>query len=114
MKKRLNTRRSLRSTVPECEQPTKAQEQATSASEPLPDELSLQVELSLEGVVLRESSLLDSPMLSYVQMIVSLIEGIKLSCRKLVNVLRQTLRQHSMAYQRRTDYVLRFLHQHPP
>jgi hypothetical protein len=93
---------------------TEASKEATSANEQLPDELSLKVELRLEGVVLRESTLLKSGMLPYVRMIVSLIEGIKLSCRGLVKLLRQALRQHSIAYQRRTEYVLCFLHQHPP
>jgi hypothetical protein len=72
----------------------------------VPDELSLKVELRLEGVVLRESTLLKSPMLPYVRMIVSLIDGVKLSCHQLVRLLRLALRQHSIAYRRRTDYVL--------
>lgn len=114
-KKRLNARRTCNTSPVVADEPrTEASEQATSANEQLPDELSLKVELRLEGVVLRESTLLKSGMLPYVRMIVSLIEGIKLSCRGLVKLLRQALRQHSIAYQRRTEYVLCFLHQHPP
>jgi hypothetical protein len=65
-------------------------------------------------VVLRESSLVQSRMLPYVRMVVSLIEGIELSGEVVVRLLRQALRQHRIADRRRTDYVLRFLQQHPP
>jgi hypothetical protein len=53
-------------------------------------------------------------MLPYLQMVVRLIEGIRLTCQELVRLLRQALRQRSFAFRRRTDYVLRFLHDHPP
>jgi hypothetical protein len=56
----------------------------------------------------------NSPLLPYVRMVVSLIEGVPRTCQELVRLLRQALRQHSFAFRRRTDYVLRFLHQHPP
>lgn len=72
------------------------------------------VELRLEGVVLDESRLANSPMLPYVRMVVSLIEGIRLTCQELVRLLRQALRQRSLAFRKRIDYVLCFLHQHPP
>ena len=72
------------------------------------------VELRLDGVVLDESSLLNSPMLPYVRMVVSLIEGVEFGCDEIVRLLRQAMRQHSIAYSRRVDYVLGFLHQHPP
>lgn len=86
----------------------------TSPHQPPPDELSVPVELRLDSVVLDELSLTTSPMLPYVRMVVNLIEGIELSCQELVTLLRQALRQHSIAARRRRDYVLRFLHQHPP
>ena len=79
-------------------------------SEPLP----ATVELRLEGVVLDESSLASSPMLPYVRMVVSLIEGVEFTCREVVHLLRQTLRQHSIGARRRVDYLLGFLHRHPP
>ena len=88
--------------------------QVTSPSEPTSDESPGKVELRLEGVVLRESSLASSPMLPYVRMVVSLIEGVELTCREVVCLLRQAMRQHSIAYRRRTDYALGFLHRHPP
>ncbi len=53
-------------------------------------------------------------MLPYVGMIVSLLEGIYLGRHELLELLVRSLRQHSIAYRTRTDYVLRFLHQHPP
>lgn len=81
---------------------------------PPPDELAVKIELQLEGVVLREANLLRSPMLPYVRMVVSLIEGIQVSCQEVVSLLWQAMRQHSIAHRRRTDYVLGFLHQHPP
>ena len=88
--------------------------QATSPHEPRTDEGQGKVELRLEGVVLDESSVVNSPMLPYVRMVVSLIEGVRLTCQELVRLLRQALRQRSLAFRRRIDYVLRFLHQHPP
>jgi hypothetical protein len=88
--------------------------QTTSALEPRTDEGQGKVELRLEGVVLDESSVVNSPMLPYLRMLVSLIEGIRLTCQELVRLLRQALRQRSLAFRRRIEYVLRFLHQHPP
>jgi len=70
--------------------------------------------LQLDGVVLDESSVANSPVLPYVRMVVSLIEGIELTCQELVGLLRQALRQHSFAFRRRIDYVLGFLHRGPP
>lgn len=74
----------------------------------------MRIELRLEGVVLDESSLARSPMLPYVRMLVGLIEGVELSCREVLDLLRQAMRQHSIATRRKIDYVLGFLHQHPP
>jgi len=64
--------------------------------------------------VLDAKSMRNSPMLPYVRMLVNLIEGIQVRCDEVVELLIQTLRQHSIAFRRRADYVLRFLHQHPP
>lgn len=85
-----------------------------SPSDPASDALSGTVELRLPGVVLDEAGLAGSPMLPYVRMIVSLIEGIELSCGELVRLLRQAMRQHSIGARRRIDYLLSFLHRHPP
>ena len=83
-------------------------------SEPVSDPLPVTIELRLEGVVLDESSLVTSPMLPYVRMVVSLIEGVKLSCREVLCLLQQAMRQHSIGARRRIDYLLGYLHQHPP
>jgi len=70
--------------------------------------------LRLEGMVLDETSVANSPMLPYVRMVVSLIEGVEFTCREVVHLLWQSLRQHSIGARRRIDYLLGFLHQHPP
>jgi hypothetical protein len=71
-------------------------------------------ELRLEALVLDSSSVVTSPMLPYVRMLVSLIEGVQVSMKELRIWLCQVLIQHSIARRRRADYVLAFLHQHPP
>jgi len=87
---------------------------ATPPQEPRTGDLPQEAELCLEGVLLRESSLSTSPVLPYVRMVVSLIEGVEFSCQEVVGWLRKVLRQHSIAQRPRREYVLRFLHQHPP
>jgi hypothetical protein len=119
MKKRLNARRSDNDQVAAGEVATAANEIPALAGEPPTvdqpwDEPSPQVELQLEDLVLGESTLRTSPMLPYVGMIVNLLEGIQLRRHELLELLLQSLRQHSIASRTRTDYVLRFLHQHPP
>lgn len=113
-KKRLNARRSIRATAadspPQMDSPPPAEPPPEPPAEPLP----VKEELRLEEVVLDAESVRNSPMLPYVRMLVNLIEGIRLRCEQLVELLIQALRQHSIAFQRRIDYVLRFLHQHPP
>lgn len=114
-KKRLNARRSCNPSPQQ--QETHPIEQVSPPSEPVCGELdamSPKVELRLQGVVLSESSVVKSPMLPHVAMLVSLIEGIELSCNRIVELLRQAMRQHSIVYRTRTDYILRFLNQHPP
>ena len=64
--------------------------------------------------MLDESGLARSPMLPYVRMLVRLIDGVKLTCREVLAVLRESLRQRSIGVRRRIDYILGFLHQHPP
>ena len=71
-------------------------------------------ELRLEEVVLDAESVRNSPTLPYLRMLVHLIDGLRLRGEELVEPLIQALRQHSIAYRRRADYVLRFLHEHPP
>ena len=71
-------------------------------------------ELRLEGTVLDESSLEKSPMVPYVRMVVSLIEGVCFTCREIVDLLRRTLRQHSIGAGRGIDYLRGFQQQRPP
>jgi hypothetical protein len=117
-KERLNARRcrgGQTATSAERDPPPRSVAPLGEASrEHLPDDLSLEVALPLEGVVLDESTLAMSRMLPYVRMVVSLIEGIPIGLKQLGDWLRQALRQHSIARRRRADYVLAFLHQHPP
>jgi hypothetical protein len=64
--------------------------------------------------VLRVSSLSKSAMLSYARMLARLIDGVRWSAREFLAALRVALRQRSLARRIRRDYVLSFLHQHPP
>jgi hypothetical protein len=113
-KQRLNARRCRRSAAAAPPPPTDAPPPPDPAPEQAGESLPVKEELRLEDVVLDAKSMRNSPMLPYVRMLVNLIEGIRLRCEELVELLIQALRQHSIAFQRRIDYVLRFLHQHPP
>ena len=72
------------------------------------------VELRLEGVVLSESSLAESPLLPYLRMVVGLIEGVELTCREVLHLLCAAMRQHSIGACGRIDYILGFWQRHPP
>lgn len=124
-KKRLNARRSCRSastdSPPQTVAPRPADLPPEQSAESLPvkeeltaEPLPMTEELRLEDVVLDAESVRNSPTLPYVRMLVNLIEGLRLSVAELVELLLQALRQHSIAYRSRADYVLRFLHEHPP
>ena len=111
-KKRLNNQRGVRpaeydlSTAPvEIPSPSTAAETRSDEAEP---------ELRLEEVALRASHLSSSPLLPYVRLLVRLIDGFAVSRRELVELLGRALRQRSLAFRSRRDYVLAFLHQHPP
>lgn len=113
-KKRLNTQRRQQQQHSDYCSPPPQPEQQTATSPPERKRSCGELELQLEGVILREASLRTSPMLPYVRMVVSLIEGVRFEVHQMVEFLQEALRQHSMASTRRVDYVLRFLHQHPP
>lgn len=87
---------------------------AEPSAAPSPAPPSLPAELALPGVVLDEASVTRSPLLPYVQMLLSLLEGVALSRQDLVELLCRSLRQHSFARRRRADYVLAYWQQHPP
>lgn len=64
--------------------------------------------------MLDESTLKNSPLLPYVQVVVNRLEGLRLDFEELVELLQEAIRQHSFAWRRRVDYVVEYLHQHPP
>jgi hypothetical protein len=68
----------------------------------------------LADVVIEVRSLFDAPILSYLRMIVGLIEGIRPAREELADQLHRAMRQHSIAYRSRRDYVLGFVSRHPP
>jgi hypothetical protein len=70
--------------------------------------------LLLEGVRLSAASVVNSPVLSYVQLVASCIERRKIGRDELVQALLRTLRQRSLRSRPRTIYVLDYLNQHPP
>jgi hypothetical protein len=72
------------------------------------------VKLALEGFTLDEATLVSSPMLSYLAMVASVIEGLAISPEGLLHVLRRSMRQRSFDRLPRREYVLGFLNQHPP
>ena len=109
LKKRLNARRQCKQAPPSDLEPP-----ASPAPQRVTAELPATVKLRLEGVVLEESNLARSPMLPYVRMLVSLIEGVELTREEVLSLLRRSMRQRSIVRRRRIDYVLGFLHQHPP
>lgn len=88
--------------------PPSQEEQCSTAGMPS------RLELRLADVVLEVPSLLHSPILSYLRMIVGLIEGIRPGHAELAEQLQRAMRQHSIAYRLRRDYVLDFLSRHPP
>ena len=70
--------------------------------------------MQLEGFVLDEPTLVNSRILPYVRMIASLLEGRTISREELLAALRKRMRQRSIGRAPRREYVLRYLHQHPP
>jgi hypothetical protein len=113
-KQRLNARR--REATDHQRQPD-PQQPAAPSQEPPSSDPGFQARLLLDGVVLDEPSLLASPMLPYARMVASLVEGVPLSLAELMGLLRQALRQRSIAHRRRVDYLLHVLgrqHRHPP
>jgi len=72
------------------------------------------MELRIDGVVLDAATLLSSRLLWYVRMLAQLIDGVDLSRDQLIDLLLRAMRQHRIANRRSVDYVLGFLHRHPP
>lgn len=72
------------------------------------------VQLVLEGFTLDEATLVNSPMLPYLAMVTSLIEGRTIRHEELLHTLRRSMRQRSLDRLPRREYVLRFHDQQPP
>lgn len=113
-KKRLNGRRRGSQIPPAAPPQGDLPPQGISPNESASDASPVTAVARLEEVMLDESSLAGSPMLPYVRMIVSLIQGVRFTCREVLDLLWQTLRQHSIGVLHRSDYLRGFLHQHPP
>jgi hypothetical protein len=95
-------------------------ESTAAVSEPAADEVlapaapTENLTLPLDGFVLDESTLVNSPILPYVQMVASLLERRTISREELIAALRKSMRQRSIDRLPRREYVLRYLNQHPP
>ena len=76
--------------------------------------LTANVGLPLDGLVLDEVTLVNSPVLPYMQMVASVIEGRTIRRDELIVALRKCMRQRSIDRLSRRDYVLWHLTRHPP
>ena len=56
----------------------------------------------------------DAGVVDYLRVVTSLIEGRPVSREEVVGMLRPAVRQHSLARERRIDYVVRRLKEEPP
>jgi hypothetical protein len=74
----------------------------------------VQGEMPLAGLVLDETSVVNSPIVPYVRMVVSLIVGKSIGKDQLVAELLKIMRQRSIDNRTSTQYASRFLDQHPP
>jgi hypothetical protein len=72
------------------------------------------VKLALDGFTLDEATLVDSPILPYLAMVATVIEGRTIRADELLSLLLRSMRQRSFDKLPRREYVLRFLDQHPP
>ncbi len=70
--------------------------------------------LPLEELLLDEPTLVNSGILPYVLMVASVIERRTISRDELIAVLRKSVRQRSFDRWPRREYVLHYLHEHPP
>ena len=61
-------------------------------------------ELRVAGVVLDEARIARSPVLPYVRMVASLIEGRNIELPELIQALQNAVRQHRISRRRRVDY----------
>ena len=72
------------------------------------------MKLALDGFTLDQATLANSPMLPYLAMVATVIEGCAISPQELLDALQRSMRQRSIDRLPRREYVLGFLKQHPP
>jgi hypothetical protein len=73
-----------------------------------------EAKLVLDSFTLDEATLVNSPLLPYLAMVATVIEGRTIPGQELLNILRRSMRRRSLDRLPRREYVLRFLDQHPP
>ena len=112
-KKRLNGRRHRSHVSPAVTPQGDLDPRETPPQAAAGDPSPVTVERRQEETVLDESSLVSSPMLPHVRMVVSLIEGVRFTCHEVLDLLRRALRQHRIGALPRSDYLRGFLHPHP-
>ena len=56
----------------------------------------------------------DEGIVEHVRMVTSLIEGREVSREEVVEMLKRTMRQHSIGREKRIEYILRSLKEKPP
>jgi hypothetical protein len=57
---------------------------------------------------------ISAPMVCYLRMVISLIEGRRVSTEEILEMLAKILRQHSIGRRRRIDYILQYLSKRAP
>jgi len=72
------------------------------------------VELEYAGVTLQPADIEKSSALSYLRMLLRVIDQVSVSQQELVEILLLSMRQRSMVRRPRRDYVVSFLNSHPP
>jgi hypothetical protein len=55
-----------------------------------------------------------APMLGYLRMVISLIEGRRVRAAEILEMLARVLRQRSLVRRRKIDYVVQCLNEHAP
>jgi hypothetical protein len=70
--------------------------------------------LTLDGFTLDEAMLAGSPMLPYLAVAATVIEGRTIGSDELLALLLRSMRQRSFDKLPRREYVLHLLNQHPP
>jgi hypothetical protein len=109
-KKALNNKRSKHAPDPPSKKEQREQVMRSEPTEPgrspAPDE---------EGrSIANDDSQFDAGMVTYVQLVTSLIEGRQVSRDEILQMLRRVMRQHRLNTERRIDYSLRHLKENPP